>query len=115
MPWCVRANELVADAQLSGGILKQGRDVPLRIGKTVGKLKAIVGLNALNRDTPASIPLDEPFEEIGRGVGGLLRVGGQEAQAGKFVDGSVLVSRSSGSATQRRGTIFTSTWTRWPG
>ena len=69
MPWCVRANELVADAQLSGGFLKQGRDVPLRIGKTVGKLKAIVGLNALNRDTPSSIPLDEPFEEIGRGIG----------------------------------------------
>ena len=55
MPWCVRANELVSDAQLSGGFLKQGRDVPLRIGKTVGKLKAIVGLNTFHGDAPASI------------------------------------------------------------
>ena len=45
----------MADAQLSGGILKERGYAPLRIGKTVGKLKAIVGLNALNRDTPASI------------------------------------------------------------
>ena len=52
----VRANELMADAQLSGGILKQGRDDPLRIGKTVGKLKAIGGLNTFHGDSPASIP-----------------------------------------------------------
>ena len=56
MPWCIRANELVADAQLIGGIFKQGRDDPLRIGKTVGKLKAIVGLNTFHGDAPASIP-----------------------------------------------------------
>ena len=79
MPWCVRTNELVADAQLSGGFLKQGRDVPLAFGKPIGKLKAIVGLNALNRDAPSSIPLDEPFGEIGRGIGGLFQVRGKEA------------------------------------
>ena len=80
----------MADAQLSGGILKQGRDIPLAVGKPIGKLKAIVGLNALNRDTPASIPLDEPFEEIGRGVSGLFQVRGKEAQPGELVDGSGL-------------------------
>ena len=45
----------MADAQLSGGILKERGYAPLRIGKTVGKLKAIVGLNTFHGDAPASI------------------------------------------------------------
>lgn len=33
-------DELVADTQLGGGGLKQSREIPLAVGKTVGELKA---------------------------------------------------------------------------
>ena len=82
-----RADALVADTQLGGGGLKQSGQIALAVGKTVGELKSIVSLDTLHADTPASIPLEQLFQ----GIGGLLRVGGQEAQAGKLVNGSILV------------------------
>ena len=84
-------DELVADTQLCGGGLKQSREIPLAVGKTVGELKSIVSLDTFHADTSAGIPLEQLFQEIGGGTGGLLRVGGQEAQAGKLVNSSVLV------------------------
>ena len=87
----IGADELVADTQLGGGGLKQSREIPLAVGKTVGELKSIVSLDTLHPDAPAGIPLEQLFQEIGRGTGRLLRVSGQEAQAGKLVNSSVLV------------------------
>ena len=84
-------DELVADTQLGGGGLKQSREIPLAVGKTVGELKSIVSLDTFHADTPAGVPLEQLFQEIGRGTGRLLRVGSQEAQAGKLVNSSVLV------------------------
>ena len=84
-------DELVADTQLCGGGLKQSREIPLAVGKTIGKFQSVVSLDTFHADTSAGIPLEQLFQEIGGGTGGLLRVGGQEAQAGKLVNSSVLV------------------------
>ena len=63
--WGVGTDELVADAQLCSGNFKQSRNISFAVGKTVGELKAVVGLNALYPDAAACIPPDKPFEEIG--------------------------------------------------
>ena len=89
--WSIGADELVTDTQLGGSGLKQSREIPLAVGETIGKFKAVIRLDAFHADSPAGIPLEQLFQEIGGGTGGLLRVGGQEAQAGKLVNRSVLV------------------------
>ena len=86
----VGADELMSDAQLGGSGLKQSRQLPPAVGKAVGELKAIVGLNAFHPDAPAGIPADQLFEEVGRGEGGLFGVGGEETQAGELIYGGVL-------------------------
>lgn len=47
VPWCVRSDQLMPDAQLRGSFLKQCRQVTPAIGETVGEFKPIVSLNAL--------------------------------------------------------------------
>ena len=86
----VGADELMSDAQRGSGGLKEGRQIPLAVGKAVGKLKAIVGLDALHSDAPAGVPADQLFEKVGGRVGALLRVGGQETQTGELIYGGVL-------------------------
>jgi len=88
--WSIGADELVADTQLGGSGLKQSRDIPLAVGKAVGKLKAIVCLDALYPDAPAVVPLEQPFQEVGGGVGALFRIGSQEAQTCELINGGVL-------------------------
>ena len=72
---CGGTDELVADPQLGGCGLKQGRQLPLAVGEAVGKLKSIVSLDAFHADSSARIPLEQLFQEIGGGIGGMLRVG----------------------------------------
>ena len=86
----VRTDEPVSDTQIPGSLFKKGRQIPPAVGKTVGELKSIVSLDTLHADTPASIPLEQLFQEIGGGIGGLLRVGRQETQPCELVDGGVL-------------------------
>ena len=88
--WSVGTNELVPDAELKGGVLKQSRNIPFGVGKTVSKLKAVVSLDTLDVNTSASIPLDQPFEKISRGVGGLFGVGSEEAQTSELIDSGIL-------------------------
>ena len=90
MPRCIRTNELVLDTKIMGGILKKSLDFPFAVGKTVGKFRTIVRLDALHLDPSAGIPLHQTFQEVGGGVGGLLRIGGQEAEPGELVNGGVL-------------------------
>ena len=71
----VGTDELVADPQLGGCRLKQGRQLPFAVGEAVGKLKSIVSLDAFHADSSARIPLEQLFQEIGGGIGGVLRVG----------------------------------------
>ena len=48
VPWSIGADELVTDTQLGGSGLKQSREIPLAVGETIGKLKAIVRLDTLH-------------------------------------------------------------------
>ena len=87
----VGTDELVPDTQLGGSGLKQSREIPLAVGETIGKFKAVIRLDAFHADSSARIPLEQLFQKIRRGKGGLLRVGSQEAQACELVNSSVLV------------------------
>ena len=88
--WGVRADELVADAKISGSLFKKGLDIPFAVGKTVCKFKTVVGLNTFHTDTPAGIPLHQPLQKVSGGVGRLLRIGGQKAESGELVNGGIL-------------------------
>ena len=89
MAWSVGADELVTDTKLGGSGLKQSRDIPLAVRETIGKFKAVIRLDAFHADS--SILLEQLFQKIRRDIGGVLRVGSQEAQACKLVNSSVLV------------------------
>lgn len=52
----VGANELVADAQPIGGLLKQCRKIPLAVGKPVGEFKTVVRLDTFHLDPTACVP-----------------------------------------------------------
>ena len=87
---CIGANQLVADTQLGGSRLKESGSVLFAGKETVGELNAVVGLNALHSDTPAGVPLDQLFQKVGRGIGGLLGIGCKETQTSKFINGGIL-------------------------
>ena len=57
VPWRIGTDELVMDAQFGGGDFKQCRQISLAVGKTVGELKPVIRLDALNPDAPTDIPL----------------------------------------------------------
>ena len=90
VPRGIRANQLMPDAQLSSRPLKQRRQLALPAGEAVGKLGTVVRLDTLHLDPAARIPRGQSAQEICRGIGGLLRVSGQEPQARELVDGGVL-------------------------
>ena len=81
----------MSDAQSGGSDFKESGQIFLAVGEAVGELKAIVCLDTLHSDTPAGIPLDQLFQEIGGGIGGLFWISGQEAQAGELVYRGVLI------------------------
>ena len=87
---CIRTDEFVPDAWFSGGSFKQGGKVPLAVGKAVGELKTVIRLDALHPDASAGIPFDQLFQEIGRGISGLLRISPQETQTGELVNSRIL-------------------------
>ena len=71
--WRVGTDEFMPDAQLGSGDLKQGGQIAPAVGETIGKFKAVIRLDAFHADSPAGIPLEQLFQEIGGGTGGLLR------------------------------------------
>ena len=86
----VGTDQLMPNFQFFGSLLKKGREVPLTVGKAVGKLKAVVSLNTFHFNPLAGIPLGQPFQEVCGGVSRLLRIGSQETKSGKLVNGGVL-------------------------
>ena len=52
----VGANELVADAQLGGGLLKQCWQISFAVGKPVGEFKTVVRLDTVHLDPMACLP-----------------------------------------------------------
>ena len=87
----VGTDELMPDAQLGSSGLKQSGEITPAVGETIGKFKAVIRLDAFDADSSARIPLEQLFQKIRRGIGGLFRVGGQEAQACELINSSVLV------------------------
>ena len=104
VPRGIRANQLMPDAQLSSRPLKQCRQLALTVGKTVGELEAIVRLDTLHLDPAACIPRGQSAKEISRRIGGLLRIGGEEAQARELVPSAASRSRCT------TGSCCTSGW-----
>ena len=68
----VGADKLVADTKLGGSGLKQSGEIPLAVGETIGKFKAVIRLDAFHADSTAGKPLEQLLQKIGRGKGGLL-------------------------------------------
>ena len=86
----VGPDQLVTDAQLGGSFLEQCGQIALAVGETVGELEAVVRLDTLHFYASAGVPRPQLAQEVRRGIGGLLRIGGEEAQARELVDGGVL-------------------------
>ena len=74
MPWSIGTDKLVTDAQVGSGFLEKGLEVPFAVRKTVRKFKTIVGLDTLDPDAPAGIPLHQTFQEVSGGVRRLFRI-----------------------------------------
>ena len=104
----IRANELMPDIQLSSRLFKQRWQVAPAVGETIGKLKAVVRLDALHLYASALIPFCQFAEEVRGGIGRLLRIGGEETQARELVDGGVL-EQTKLRICNAGGTTFTST------
>ena len=64
VPRRIRADQLVPDAQLGGCLFKQRRQITFAVGKTVGKLKAVVRLDAFHLDAAACVPRRQLAKEI---------------------------------------------------
>ena len=56
VPGSVGTDEFVAYAQRGTGILEKSGQIALGIGKAIGELKAVVGLNTFHGDTAALEP-----------------------------------------------------------
>ena len=90
----IGTNQLVPDTQLHGCGFKQGGQVSYAVGEAIGKLKAVVCLDARHPNPPAGIPLEQLFQEAGGGAGALLGVSSQETQACKLVNTGVQIGRA---------------------
>ena len=86
----VEADEHMAYTKFSDGGLKPSGQISLAVEESVGKFKTIVCQDALHPDAPTGTPLEQLSQKIGRGIGALFRVGGEETQAGELVNGCVL-------------------------
>ena len=60
---CIRPDEFMPDAGIGSSSFKQGRQITLTVGKTVGELKAVVGLDAFHPDTPGEYHLNSFFKK----------------------------------------------------
>lgn len=83
MPWGVRANKLVADAQHLCRLFKERGQTLLR-GEAISEFGAVISLYALHCQAFASEPRDSSSQEIGGRIGTLLLVSAQEAQPGEI-------------------------------
>ena len=74
MPRGIGPDELMPDIELLCRLFEERWDIPLAVGETVGKLKAVVGLDAFYRHATALEPGDCLLQEVCGGIGTLLRV-----------------------------------------
>ena len=64
VPWGVRADQLVTDAFAGQRCFKQSRNIALAVREAVGKLKAVVCLNALDLNPLPFVPKDSTLGKI---------------------------------------------------
>ena len=86
----IGTDKFMPDSEAGSSCFEQGGKIPLAVGEAIGKFKAVIRLDTFHADPSAGIPLEQLFQKIRGGIGRLLRVGGQEAQTGKLVNGGVL-------------------------
>ena len=91
-----RANELVADVEVGGSGFKEGEACAVFDREAIGKLRAVVRLNALHPDAAACIPGNRLFEEVRGREGTLFLVRAEETQAGELINGGVLEEAQGG-------------------
>lgn len=86
----IGTNQLVSNAQLCSGFLKERDQFTVGLSKAVGKLKSVVSLDTFDGK---AVPFEESicfFQKVGRGIGALFLVSRQISQSGKLVNGGVL-------------------------
>lgn len=101
-------NQFVANAKFCSRCFKESRKIPFTVGKTIGKLKAVVGLDTFYPNAPACIPLRQLFQKISRGIGGLFRISGEKPQTCKLIDSGILEQAKPRVSNTAAGTTFTS-------
>ena len=86
----VGADKFVADTQLSGGGFKEGRQIPSAVKKRLVNSKPLWVWTHSTRMSWRAYHMNNLFQKICGGIGGLLRVGSQEAQTGELINSGVL-------------------------
>ncbi len=87
----VGLDELVANTQFRSSGFKQRRQVPLAVGETVGELEAVVRLHAFDLNAFSRKVFDNLVQKVSRRIRALFGVSSENAVAGVFVNGCVLV------------------------
>ena len=64
VPWRIRADQLVPDAQFGGCLFKQRLQIALAVGKAIGELKTIIRLDAFHPDAAACVPCRQLAKKI---------------------------------------------------
>ena len=76
----IGTNQLVPNAQLCGGFLKERDQFTVGLSKAVGKLKSVVSLDTFDGE---AVPFEESIcflQKVRRGVGALIFVSSQVPQ-----------------------------------
>lgn len=92
VPGSIRTDELVADAELRKGGFEKGGQGLLPGDEAVGKLRAVIGLHALNGEREF---VGTMVDELSRGKGAAFGEGFQVTEAAIFVNKGVLIEMPS--------------------
>ena len=100
MAWCIRADELMADAQLGSGRLKQSRQVTPAVGKAVDVYKRQVKLRNIKQKTAYEMRISDwssdvcssDLERQGRGCGFFQRFFVSRGLTKRF-NGCIIIKR----------------------
>lgn len=101
----IGTNQLVPNAQLCSGFLKERDQFTVGLSKAVGKLKSVVSLDTFDGK---AVPFEESIcflQKVRRGVGALFIVSSQVPQPRKLVDGGILKESLPGRTARARNNL----------
>lgn len=101
----IGTNQLVSNAQLCSGFLKERDQFTVGLSKAVGKLKSVVSLDTFDGK---AVPFEESIcflQKVRRGVGALFIVSSQVPQPRKLVDGGILKESLPGRTARARNNL----------